>query len=113
MIRAEQAAGAQTSGMCPMERDDVGILRKKWTYHILQGIAESRANRFNQILRTYPGLSPRLLTIRLRELERCQFIRSSVIGRGPRRVRWDITEKGTDALPVIEGYSNFASKWAS
>lgn len=95
---------------CPVGMD-LAALGKKWTFHILYSIGISNIDRFNQILRSLPGLTPRVLIMRLNELESCGLIQSTLIQASPRLVRWKLTPKGEDTLPIIKGYSSYVAKW--
>ena len=90
---------------------DLAALGKKWTFHILQSVGISHIDRFNRILRSLPGLTPRVLIMRLNELEQCGLIQSVTIQQRPRLVRWELTDKGRDTLPIIKGYSAYVEKW--
>ena len=90
---------------------DLAALGKKWTFHILRDIGVLQIDRFNQILRSLPGLTSRVLIMRLNELEKSALIRPVIVRERPRLVRWVLTEKGKDTLPILEGYSSFVAKW--
>jgi DNA-binding HxlR family transcriptional regulator len=93
---------------CPVEAS-LGVLGRKWALLVLRDIALFRAQRFNEMLRTTPGLTKRVLSLRLRELEREGFI-----VRGEQRAkftRWEVTPKGRDVLPVLMTLVQFGSKW--
>jgi len=49
--------------------------------------------------------------MRLNELEDRGLIKSIIIQQRPRLVRWELTEKGNDTVPIVEGYLSFADKW--
>lgn len=68
-------------------------------------------NRFNQIRRSLPGLTPRVLTLRLKELEEAGLIRAIVIRESPRVVEWTLTEKGKDTIPILMSILAYGSKW--
>ena len=90
---------------------DLAVLGKRWTFHILRNIGIEHVERFNQILKAIPGLTPRVLIMRLNELELCSLIKPVTIQEKPRLVRWVLTDKGNDALPIIKGYSSYIGKW--
>jgi DNA-binding HxlR family transcriptional regulator len=98
---------------CPI-KTSLGVLGKKWTILILRDIGFRKINRFNRILESIPGLTPRVLSMRLNELEREGLIEckqekkiSTLI------VRWNLTEKGKDTLPILLMISAFSFKWYS
>jgi DNA-binding HxlR family transcriptional regulator len=95
---------------CPI-RVTIGILGKKWTILILRDIALLKINRFNQIRRSLPGLTPRVLIMRLHELEECGLIEAIVIKDKPRVVEWALTEKGKDTVPILMSIMSFGAKW--
>lgn len=97
---------------CPIQ-ESLGLMGRKWTMLILRDIALQKIDRFNQILKATPGLTPRILSMRLRELQEEGFIQPVEIRRSPHLVRWDLTEKGRDTMPVLMSFIEFGSKWYS
>jgi DNA-binding HxlR family transcriptional regulator len=95
---------------CPI-KVTMGILGKKWTVLILRDIALFKINRFNQIRRSTPGLTPRVLVMRLQELEKSGLIKAVTIKEKPRLVEWALTEKGQDIVPVLMSIITFGAKW--
>ena len=93
---------------CPVEAS-LGVLGRKWALLILRDIALFQAQRFNEMIRTTPGMSKRVLSRRLMELERGGFI-----FREEQRLkytRWQLTEKGRDVLPVLLTLVRLGAKW--
>jgi len=97
------------SKQCPVGMDLV-TLGRKWAIHILRSIGVEHIDRFNQILRSLPGLTARVLIMRLNELEESGLITPIIIQERPKLVRWTLTEKGEDTLPILEGYFSFTTK---
>jgi DNA-binding HxlR family transcriptional regulator len=97
---------------CPI-RTSLGVLGKKWTILILRDIGFPRINRFNRILESIKGLTPRVLSMRLKELEKEGFIECSEEKRSPMMVQWELTEKGKDTMPILTQLTAFGSKWYS
>jgi DNA-binding HxlR family transcriptional regulator len=95
---------------CPI-KVTMSVLGKKWTVLILRDIALFRINRFNQIRRSIPGLTPRVLVMRLQELEKSGLIKAVTIKEKPRLVEWVLTEKGQDIVPVLMSIIAFGAKW--
>jgi DNA-binding HxlR family transcriptional regulator len=89
----------------------LGVLGRKWTILILRDMAVMRVERFNQLLKATPGLTPRILSKRLRQLEREGMIERVEERKGPNLVRWRLTEKGSDTIPILMGFAAFGSKW--
>jgi DNA-binding HxlR family transcriptional regulator len=97
---------------CPI-RVSLGVLGKKWTLLILRDIAFLKIDRFNQILRSVPGLTSRVLIMRLHELEESGLIEPIVMKDKPKVVRWVLTEKGKDTIPILMSFISFGAKWYS
>lgn len=64
---------------------------------------------FSQILKGNPGLGPRVLSIRLRELQREGLIERLVDSEDSRIVRYVLTRKGRDAIPVLTALIQFGA----
>ena len=90
-------------------QSSLGVLGRRWALLILMNIALGQAQRFNELRRKSPGMSKRILAMRLRELEWEGFIARAEQRRG--YIRWELTPKGTDVLPVLLTLIHFASKW--
>jgi DNA-binding HxlR family transcriptional regulator len=97
---------------CPIATS-LGVLGRKWAMLVIRDIAMRKTERFSELLRTIPGITPRILSMRLRELEEAGIIRKHEDRNSPRIVRWNLTEMGWDALPILMSYVAFGSKWYS
>ena len=95
---------------CPI-RASLGVLGKKWALLVLRDIGILGIDRFNRILDSLSGLTPRVLSMRLKELEKEGFIECIEKEKSPMVVRWTLTEKGRDILPILLQYTAFGSKW--
>ncbi len=95
---------------CPI-KVTMNVLGKKWTVLILRDIALFKIDRFNQLRRSIPGLTPRVLIMRLHELEKCGLIQAVIIKDKPRLVKWTLTEKGQDTVPILMSILSFGAKW--
>ena len=49
--------------------------------------------------------------MRLNELEKEGYIQCVEKGKSPMIVRWRITEKGKDVIPILLEFTAFGSKW--
>jgi len=95
---------------CPITAS-LGVLGKKWTMLILRDVALLRVDRFNQILRSIPGLTPRVLILRLRELQNDGIIEPVVAQGPPKQVRWRLTKMGEDTIPILMSFISFGATW--
>jgi DNA-binding HxlR family transcriptional regulator len=95
---------------CPIQAS-LGVLGRKWTMLIIRDIGFRRVDRFNRLLESIPGLTPRVLSMRLKELEKDGIIECVEDSKSPMVVRWELTQKGRDALPILISLVAYGSKW--
>jgi DNA-binding HxlR family transcriptional regulator len=90
----------------------LGVLGKKWSLLILRDISFFKVNRFNRLLESLPGIPPKVLATRLKELQQEGLIWPVENRRShPKVVRWALTEKGMDAVAIIMMIAAYGSKW--
>lgn len=85
---------------CPIEIT-LSIISGKWKGMILYQLAKG-ASRFNQLRRLLPGVTQRMLTLQLRELENSGVIRRVVYSQRPPKVEYSLTEFGNNLKPILE-----------
>jgi DNA-binding HxlR family transcriptional regulator len=83
------------------------IIGSKWTAIIVHDLSEG-PRRFSELERSCPGISPRTLSERLRVLEQDDIIEKHAAAR---RAEYELTEKGTALLPIIEEMRRFGRSW--
>ncbi len=82
---------------CQSIRHVLGRLGDKWSLLIVFNLARGPL-RFNELRRTVEGISQRMLTLTLRELERDGLVLRTVTPSVPPRVDYELTELGTGLL---------------
>lgn len=98
------------SPFCPKFHHAVELIGRRWTGAILRALL-SGATRYSDITTAIPGLSDRLLSERLRELEAEGVVVRTVIPEMPVRIEYRLTEKGQGLLPVLESVAAWAEEW--
>lgn len=106
-IRAHDA----TSAFCPVYHHAMELIGKRWTGAILRALL-SGATRFSDVTAAIPGLSDRLLSERLKELEAEGIVVRTVTPSTPVKVAYDLTDKGRALNDVIAAVSMWAEEWA-
>lgn len=95
---------------CPSFHQTVELLGRRWNGVILHALM-AHAERFSEIRAVIPGLSDRLLTERLRELEREGLLsRTCPVTTGA--PRYVLTAKGQALGPVIDAITSWATEWS-
>lgn len=88
----------------------IELIGRRWAGAILWVLAE-RPRYFADLANAVPRLSDRLLSRRLRELEREGLIERSVHPGAPARVSYALTEKGRALEPVLDELGTWARRW--
>ena len=99
-----------TSNICPRYEHAIQLLGKRWTGLLLYALLEG-PQRFCELTATVEGLSDRVLSDRLRELEVEGVVERIVYPQIPVRVEYQLTEKGRALKPVVVAIHNWAEKW--
>ena len=79
----------------------VGVLAAKWSVVVLTRLAEG-THRFNELLRQIDGVSRRMLSATLRQLERDGLVERHVYARVPARVEYELSPVGEHLLVALE-----------
>jgi DNA-binding HxlR family transcriptional regulator len=104
------ACNVQLSAFCPSYHHAIELIGRRWTGAILRAMLAGEA-RFSDIAAAVPGLSDRLLSGRLKELEAEGIVRRTVVASTPVRVDYALTEKGQALSEVIAAVSTWAEQW--
>jgi DNA-binding HxlR family transcriptional regulator len=93
---------------CPVEIT-AGIIGGKWKPLILFYL-QGQTRRFGQIQKLLPGVTKKMLTQRLRELERDGIVHRKVFAQVPPRVEYSLTRHGQSLRPILELMSGWGDK---
>ena len=104
------SAQEHSLGVCPHFHDAIELIGKRWTGAIVFALTEGPL-RFGELGRAVPGLSDRLLSRRLRELEREGLVERRVEEGSPVRVTYSLTEAGSELRPAIAELKTWAKRW--
>jgi DNA-binding HxlR family transcriptional regulator len=88
------------SGECPIA-SVVDIIFSRWTTPILWQLNVYGRQRFNDLKDLVDGITAKVLTQRLRQLERDGLISRTMYPEIPPRVEYEITELGRSLAPVF------------
>ena len=96
--------------MCPRYERAVHIIGKRWTPLIIRTLL-ARPRRFGDMTSIIGGLSDRLLSERLKELEGCGIVERRVFPETPVRIEYLLTGKGRELEHVVEAIQRWADGW--
>jgi len=66
--------------------------------------------RFGELIRDIPGISPKVLTARLRVLESKGVVRRTVVPSSPPSVEYALSDLGQELVPVIDAIVRVGTK---
>ena len=89
----------------------IELIGKRWTGAVVRALMPGPV-RFNQLLTGIPGISDRVLTERLRELETEGIVERLVDPGPPVRVSYRLTARGRDLRSVMSSVDAWAAAWA-
>lgn len=100
---------APTCTGCPVERT-LDIVDNRWTSLILRELLAG-PQRFNQLKHNLPGISPKTLTQRLKELEGQHILTRTLYPEVPPKVEYTLTPKGYALGPIFSAMRDWADEW--
>jgi DNA-binding HxlR family transcriptional regulator len=93
---------------CPVFQHVMELLGRRWTGVIIRELLNG-PSRFSDLKRSIPGLTDRLLSDRLGELEQEHLVSRSVADE---IVTYQLTERGEDLRGAIVAITEHAERWA-
>jgi DNA-binding HxlR family transcriptional regulator len=106
----QQADAAASERVCPHFHAAVELIGRRWSGAILCALTEGPL-RFAEIAASVPGMSDRLLSQRLKELESEGVLERTVEPGTPVRVTYTLTRKGAALEPAIAELRTWARSW--
>jgi DNA-binding HxlR family transcriptional regulator len=106
----EGLQGREEQTSCAQYHEILEFLGRKWMGSVLS-VLTVRPYRFNELLGAIPGISDRMLTERLRDLETRGFVARHVLTSSPVRVEYELTEKGRKLNEVVSTLVGSAKQW--
>jgi DNA-binding HxlR family transcriptional regulator len=85
------------------------LLERRWQLSVIYA-ALTGALRFNDFADAVAGISPRMLSERLRDLEAAGLIERKVIPSSPPKVEYRLTDRGRQLGPIIDAMRTYAGE---
>lgn len=87
----------------------IKIIGSKWTILILRELCENK-KRFNELQRSLQGISPKTLSLRLKELEEEGIVQKKIFAEVPLHVEYSLTRKGQSLRDIIDKMRDWGEK---
>jgi DNA-binding HxlR family transcriptional regulator len=99
-----------SEAFCPYFHRAIELIGARWTGAIIRALLAG-VTRFSALSELIPGLSDRMLSERLKELEAEGIVVREVTPSTPVRVDYHLTEKGRALGSVLQAVSVWAGDW--
>ncbi len=97
--------------ICPRFEKAISILSQRWTALLIHQLLTG-PKRFGSI-QTSVGISGKVLSERLKEMEKQGIIKRKVIPETPVIIEYSLTEKGISLEPVLLEVEKWSQQWIS
>ena len=95
--------------LCSGFQSAVELIGRRWSAAILMSMSYG-AERFSEIARMVDGLSDRLLSQRLKELENEGLIVRTIVPTTPVHSRYTLSDRGQELMKVLRLLAEWAAK---
>lgn len=94
---------------CPVART-LDVVGDRWTMLILRDLSWGR-RRFSALLESLQGISPNLLSERVKKLEASGMIERVFYSDHPPRAEYKLSAKGKAFVPVLKAMRAYGEEW--
>lgn len=94
---------------CPIETT-FRIIGKRWTVLVIREMLRGH-KQFNRFMENIEGISPKVLTERLRELEHLGIVSRKIVSEYPVKIEYSLTDLGKGFEPVLLSAASFSMKY--
>ncbi|RZK99104.1 MAG: transcriptional regulator [Pedobacter sp.] len=91
---------------CPIDLT-LSFVGGKWKLLILSHLYNYESRSYSEIRDNLPGVSEKMLSQQLKELDHDQFIKKDILSKKPLRVMYSLTEQGKSLSDLYELTSNW------
>ncbi|SDF54337.1 transcriptional regulator, HxlR family [Dyadobacter soli] len=88
-------------------QDSMDVLSGKWKICIISSICYYNKRRFSDILNDVDGISNKMLSKELKELEINQLVKRTVLDTQPVTVQYELTEHGLTLQTIINNLTEW------
>jgi len=87
--------------------DAMDVLNGKWKVSIISSICYYNKRRFSDVLNDVPGISNKMLSKELKELEMNKLVKRTVLDTQPVSVQYQLTEYGMTLQTIINNLAQW------
>ena len=94
---------------CPVEIT-MGLIGEKWKVLIVRDLLTG-TKRFGELKKSVTGITQKVLTNNLRQMEASGLIKRKVYAEVPPRVEYSLTETGLSLKPILDSMVKWGNKY--
>ena len=94
---------------CPVELT-VGLIGDKWKILIIRDLLTG-TKRFGELKKSITGITQKVLTTNLRQMESSGLVKRKVYPEVPPRVEYSLTETGLSLKPILDSMVEWGNEY--
>lgn len=94
---------------CPVEVT-LSLINDKWKVLIVRDLLTG-TKRFNELKRSVTGITPKVLTNNLRQMESDKLVKRKVYAEVPPRVEYSLTAVGLSLKPILDSMVEWGNEY--
>lgn len=80
----------------------MSVIEGRWKTVIICKLAHANQPlRYNQLMNGIQGISPRIFTLQLKEMERDGILTRTVLSEAPKCVEYELSDRGRSLIPIL------------
>jgi DNA-binding HxlR family transcriptional regulator len=99
----------QKEATCPVETT-LSLLGNRWKVLILRELFKG-TKRFGELSKGVPGISQKMLTQQLRQMEADNLVQRKVYAEVPPRVEYSLSEVGRSLSPILDAMHKWGTEY--
>ncbi|AWA28981.1 transcriptional regulator [Flavobacterium magnum] len=100
-----------TTSLCPV-KDVLHKVGDKWSVFVMMALGAEKTLRFNELKNTIDGISQKMLTVTVRDLESFGLIDRKIYPQIPPKVEYTLTAKGEEFLQHLVVLLDWACRYS-
>ncbi|MDI9882271.1 winged helix-turn-helix transcriptional regulator [Flectobacillus longus] len=109
-MKCEEFQGDEHKKAMLAVQDSMDVLSGKWKINIISSICYYNKRRFSDILNDVNGISNKMLSKELKELETNKIIKRTVLETQPITVQYELTEHGKTLQTIIRNLTDWGRR---
>ena len=104
-----ESTAKQELPACPVETT-LTLISDKWKVLILRDLLDG-TKRFGELKKSVGGVSQKVLTAQLRDMEDSGLVSRKVYAEVPPRVEYSLTDLGRSLQPILDAMRNWGTEY--